>query len=198
MIEKYKQVTVYATMGRILTHLNSLSEQRSLAGNLAAIRNSIGKNYEDAVDVWPILFRLIPQEYLGNGALNHEEKALLATLQLYALGQQGSNKVSNDDSNNSMGSSLRDIRENQSVSLDGRFNTMLTAISFDEFTYHLRQLFKLGKSRSSFSVNYPALAEDLFWYQNGGNKKICLKWARDYYRPFQKNNDDQSLALTTK
>lgn len=198
MIEKDKQVTVYATMGRILTHLNSLSEQRSLAGNLAAIRNSIGKNYEDAVDVWPILFRLIPQEYLGNGALNHEEKALLATLQLYALGQQGSNKVSNDDSNNSMGSSLRDIRENQSVSLDGRFNTMLTAISFDEFTYHLRQLFKLGKSRSSFSVNYPALAEDLFWYQNGGNKKICLKWARDYYRPFQKNNDDQSLALTTK
>ena len=197
MIEKDKQVTVYATMGRILTHLNSLSEQRSLAGNLAAIRNSIGKNYEDAVDVWPILFRLIPQEYLGNGALNHEEKALLATLQLYALGQQGSNKVSNDDSN-SMGSSLRDIRENQSVSLDGRFNTMLTAISFDEFTYHLRQLFKLGKSRSSFSVNYPALAEDLFWYQNGGNKKICLKWARDYYRPFQKNNDDQSLALTTK
>lgn len=198
MIEKDKQVTVYATMGRILTHLNSLSEQRSLAGNLAAIRNSIGKNYEDAVDVWPILFRLIPQEYLGNGALNHEEKALLATLQLYALGQQGSNKVSNDDSNNSMGSSLRDIRENQSVSLDGRFNTMLTAISFDEFTYHLRQLFKLGKSRSFFSVNYPALAEDLFWYQNGGNKKICLKWARDYYRSFQKNNDDQSLALTTK
>ena len=41
------------------------------------------------------------EEYLGNGALNHEEKALLATLQLYALGQQGSNKVSNDDSNNS-------------------------------------------------------------------------------------------------
>ena len=188
MIEKDKQVTVYATMGRILTHLNSLSEQRSLAGNLAAIRNSIGKNYEDATDVWPILFPLIPQEYLGNGALNHEEKALLATLQLYALGQQGSNKVSNDDSN----------RDNQSVSLDGRFNTMLTAISFDEFTYHLRQLFKLGKSRSSFSVNYPALADDLFWYQNGGNKKICLKWARDYYRPFQKNNDDQSLALTTK
>ena len=70
MIEKDKQVTVYATMGRILTHLNSLSEQRSLAGNLAAIRNSIGKNYEDATDVWPILFPLIPQEYLGNGALN--------------------------------------------------------------------------------------------------------------------------------
>ena len=193
MIEEGRKVSVYTTMSRILTHLNSGQEQRSLAGNLAAIRNSSGKGYEDATEVWPILFPLMPQEYLGNGPLNYEEKALISVLQLYALGQQGSSKVLNDDSR-SMGSSLRKIRDNQSVSLDRRFNTMLTAISFDEFTYHLRQLYKLGKSRHSFSVNYPVLAEDLYWYQNGKNKKICLKWARDYYQPFQKNENEQPIS----
>ena len=96
MIEEGRKVSVYTTMSRILTHLNSGQEQRSLAGNLAAIRNSIGKGYEDATEVWPILFPLMPQEYLGNGPLNYEEKALISVLQLYALGQQGSSKVLND------------------------------------------------------------------------------------------------------
>ena len=186
-------MSVYASMKNILIHLNSPTEQKNLSGNLAVIRNSIGKSYEDAAAVWPILFPLIPEDLLGNGRLNNAEKALLAALQLYAIGQQGSNKVLNDGSS-SMGSSLRFIRDDQSASLDRRFNTMITAVSFDEFTYHLRQLFKLGKSKDAFSVNYPALAEDLFWYQNGRSRRISLKWARDYYRPFQKTENDQSLS----
>ena len=91
--------SVYSTMMRILAYMNNPQEQNNLAGNLAAIRNSIGKNYGDATEVWPILFPLIPQEYLGTGPLNYEEKALLVTLQVYAIGQQGSNKMMNDRSN---------------------------------------------------------------------------------------------------
>ena len=193
MTEEDRKMSVYASMKNILIHLNSPTEQKNLSGNLAVIRNSIGKSYEDAAAVWPILFPLIPEDLLGNGRLNNAEKALLAALQLYAIGQQGSNKVLNDGSS-SMGSSLRFIRDNQSASLDRRFNTMITAVSFDEFTYHLRQLFKLGKSKDAFSVNFPALAEDLFWYQNGRSRRISLKWARDYYRPFQKTENDQSLS----
>ena len=174
--------SVYSTMMRILAHINNPQEQKNLAGNLAVIRNSIGKNYGDATEVWPILFPLIPQEYLGTGSLNYEEKALLVALQVYAIGQQGSNKMMNDQSN-SIGSSLNRIRNEKSASLDRRFNAMLTATTFDEFTYHLRQIIKLGKSQNAFSTNFPALAQDLYWYQNGRNKQVCLKWARDYYRP---------------
>ena len=191
MITGDEKQSVYSTMMRILAYMNNPQEQNNLAGNLAAIRNSIGKNYGDATEVWPILFPLIPQEYLGTGPLNYEEKALLVTLQVYAIGQQGSNKMMNDRSN-SIGSSLNRIRDEKSASLDRRFNAMLTATTFDEFTYHLRQIIKLGKSKNAFSANFPALAEDLYWYQNGRSKQVCLKWARDYYRPTNKDDIKQS------
>ena len=189
-----KELSVYGTMMKILAYINSLQEQKNLAANLAAIRNSIGKSDECATEVWPILFPLIPQEYLGNGSLNYEEKALLTALQLYAVGQQGSNKTSNDEKSKSFGGSLHQIRDKQSTALDRRFNTMLTATTFDEFAYHLRQIFKLGKSKNFFSVNFPELAEDLFWYQKGRDKQICLKWARDYYRPYMPDSNDESFT----
>ena len=193
MITDEKKPSVYGTMLKILNYLNSPQEQKNLAANLAEIRNSTGR-YEDAVGVWPILFPLIPEEYLGNGSLSYEEKALFVALQLYAIGQQGSNKMVNDESEKrrSFGCSLRQIRNERSTSLDRRFNVMLTATTFDEFTYHLRQIFKLGKSDNTFSVNFSKLAEDLFWYQNGKNKQISLNWAKDYYRYDNKKDNDQS------
>lgn len=193
-----KKSSVYGTMSAILARLNSPQEQKNLPGDLAAIRNSVGKDYDEATEIWHILFPLIPQEYLGNGPLTYEEKALVAALQLYAIGQQGSNKMSSEKSGN-FGSSLRRIRDEKSAALDRRFNTMLTSTTFDEFTYHLRQLFKLEKSKDTFTVNFPALAEDLFWYQNGRDKQICLKWAREYYRPnYEKANDSMETSKTNE
>lgn len=181
MNPKEKKPSVYGTMKKILTFMNSPQEQSNLNGNLAVIRKSVGKDDEDAAEVWQILFPLIPEEFLGTGPLNYREKALLTSLQLYAIGQQGSNKMMDDDSF-SFGSSLRRVRDENAISLDRRFNAMLTATTFEEFAYHLRQIFKLAKSKNDFSVNFPALADDLFWYQNSRSKQICLKWARDYYR----------------
>lgn len=181
MNSEEKKPSVYGTMKKILAYINSPQEQSNLNGNLAVIRKSVGKEYEDIAEVWQILFPLIPEEFLGTGPLNYKEKALLTSLQLYAIGQQGLNKMLDDDSF-SFGSSLRSIRDENSISLDRRFNAMLTATTFDEFAYHLRQIFKIAKSKSEFSVNFPALADDLFWYQNSRSKHICLKWARDYYR----------------
>ena len=188
---------VYEAMGSILAQLNSPQEQKNLPGNLAVIRNSIGKGYDEATGIWQFLFPVIPSEYLGNGPLTYEEKALIVSLQLYAMGQQGSNKVSGEK-NSSFGSSLRLLRTGKTAAMDRRFNAMLTSTTFDEFTYHLRQLFKLGKSKDNFSVNFQKLAEDLFWYQNGREKQICLKWARDYYRPeFHNENDSLGLSENT-
>ena len=182
--------SVYDVMWRILNFLNSPQEHKSRSGYLAAIRNSMGKNFEDCTDVWPILFPLIPQNFLNVGSLSYEEKALLVALQLYAVGQQGLNKVANDKKNISFGCSLQRIKDGNSVSLDRRFNTMLTATTFDEFVYHLRQIFRLAKSKSNFSVNFLILADDLFKHQNGLNKNICLRWAKDYYRPVY---DEQNI-----
>lgn len=179
--------SVYETMAKVLVHMDSPQEKKNITGHLAAIRNSIGKGFEGTAEVWSIIFPLIPSEYLGNGPMTYEEKALLVTLQLYALGQQGSSKTQGDKSKN-FGSSLRNIRGIESTALDRRFNTMLTATTFDEFAYHLRQIFKLAKSKNTFSVNFPALAEDLFWYQKSKDKLVCLQWAREYYRPSLKKD----------
>ena len=81
------------------------------------------------------------------------------------------------------------LKKQDSVALDRRFNTMLTATTFDEFAYHLRQIFRLAKSKESFSVNFIKLSEDLFWYQNGKERNICLSWAKDYYHYAGKNED---------
>lgn len=187
-----KKPSVYGIMKAILAKLNSPQEQKSLAGDLAAIRNSIGKRYEEAAEVWPILFPLMPEEYLGNGELSREEKALLVTLQLYAVGQQGSNKVQNNEESRNVGYSLHSVRQEDSQAMDRRFNTMLTATTFDEFVYHLRQIFKLGKAKGNFSVNYPELANDLYWYQNGRDKQVCLNWAKGYYHLDSINESDHS------
>ena len=186
-----REPSVYGRMQTVLAFMSSPQEQKNLAGDLASIRNSVGKGYEEAAEVWPILFPLIPDQYLGSGALTAGEKALLVTLQLYAVGQQGSNKVRNDESR-SFGSSLQKVRNEGATAMDRRFNTMLTATTYEEFTYYLRQLFKIGKAKDGFSVNFPALAEDLFWYQNGRDKTICLKWARDYYRSYQSRESDSA------
>ena len=183
MISEVKQPTVYGTMSYILFNLNSQENKKDLGRNLAVLRNSTGKPLEEASEVWALVFPLLPAEYLGSGALTREEKALITALQLYAIGQQGVSKTRDDGSSGSFGKSLRRIRTKDSGSaLDKRFNAMLTATTFDEFSYHLRQIFKSGKSNSSFTVNFPALASDLFWYQSGKSGQVCLRWASDYYR----------------
>jgi CRISPR system Cascade subunit CasB len=187
-----RRPTVYGTVKNILAHLGSPEERKSAAANLAALRNSAGKEYEEASEVWPILFPFIPMEFTGKGSATREEKAVYVTLQLYAIGQQGTNKIINTDNRYlSMGASLRAIRGSDSKALDRRFNTMITATTFEEFVYHLRQIYKLGKSSNGFAVNFPQLGNDLYWYQNGENRQVCLKWAKDYYQFI--NNSAESL-----
>ena len=183
MKDMNREPTVYQTVQVIINTLKDPNEKKSNPGKLAALRNSVGKEYEAATDVWPLILPFMPDEFMGNGKSTFAEKAIYITLQLYAIGMQGAAKnVDMDEQSNSMGESFRALRSDDSTAVDRRFNTLITSSTFDEFAYHLRQLFKLGKSKGNFSVNFPQLAEDLYWYQRGNNKQICLKWAKDYYR----------------
>lgn len=183
MKDMNREPTVYQTVRVIINTLRDPNEKRGNPGKLAALRNSAGKEYEAAMDVWPLILPFMPDEFIGNGEPTHAEEAIYITLQLYAIGVQGAAKnVDVDEQSNSMGESLRALRSDDSTAVDRRFNTLITSTTFDEFVHHLRQLFKLGKSKGNFSVNFPKLAEDLYWYQQDRNKQICLKWAKDYYR----------------
>lgn len=182
MKENDRKQTVYYVVRNFIFELEKQSERKNISGELAALRNSLGKSYENAPDVWPIIIPFLPDEFIGRGTPTYEEKAIYNALQLYALGQQGSAKVENDGHSRNMGAALGAFRTDDSVSLDRRFNAMITSSSYYEFFQHMRHLFKLGKSKGSLKVNFPKLAEDLFLYQMGRNRQIGLSWAKDYYR----------------
>lgn len=184
--------SVYETMKSILYYFNSPQEKRNLPGILAKIRNSIGKDDIEASEVWPILFPMLPESMIGTTYLTYEEKAVLSALQIYALGQQGTSRVEQSDKLR-FARALRSIRNDDTAkALDRRFNAMITAADFDEFVYHLRQLFKIAKSKGITAIDYPALANDLYWYQQGMDKRICLSWAADYYRPKQNEKENNN------
>jgi CRISPR system Cascade subunit CasB len=85
---------------------------------------------------------------------------------------------------------LRAVRRaDNEKGLDRRFNAMLTAQSFDELAYHLRQLIKLVKAAGVTAMDFPQLAEDLFWIQRDDAQQVKLRWATGYYRINQ--NDEQ-------
>lgn len=194
MKDMNREPTVYQTVQVIINTLKDANEKRSTSGKLAALRSSVGKEYEEATDVWPLILPFIPDEFMGKGKATFAEEAIYIALQLYAIGQQGASKnVCVDEQSNGMGESLKALRSDDSTAIDRRFNTLIASSTFDEFVYHLRQIFKLGKSKGDFSVNYPKLAEDLYWYQRGKNKQICLRWAKDYYR---RKYNSETIAQT--
>ena len=131
--------------------------------NLAGIRNSINKPLSNAEEVLPILFESLPEEFLSkDGSLTAEENAILLTLQLYAIHQQGSSisvlMDENEDNWKNLGYSLNSLRKgDDSLAIDRRFNTMITSSTFDELSHHLRQLIKLLKAKSDVKINYGKL-----------------------------------------
>ncbi len=183
---------IYTVTNSMLYGLQALSKTSQGKASIAKLRNSIGKPLSETVELWPIIFDNMPEEFLGTDAkISSEEQAILTTLQLYALHQQGLSAsviMDSDEGYKNIGYSLKHIRKGEDIkSLDRRFNTMITSSTFEELTYHLRHLISLLKSRrSETKINYAKLAEDLFWYLRGNQESLRLAWSRAYY--YNENN----------
>ncbi len=178
--------TVRSVTNRIIQRIEQNNKNgQPDTGILAALRNSVGKPISEAEEVWPVLFESVPTSFLSwNGNPTYQENAIFSTLQIYAMGRQGSSENVNADSSykGNMGRSLSAGRLiGDSQALDRRFNTMVSAENFEGFTYHMRQMFKLVKSKAKMTVNFGILSEDLYRYQLGEKERICFKWAEGYY-----------------
>ncbi len=203
---QYKQ-TVFNVTGKILSKLNHTLETGSTKAMLARLRNSLGKDISQTVDAWQEVFSEMPLDFLSaDGIVTKEESAIFTALQLYALHQQGNsasvnaydltNEANKIDSENeedendkisnkwmNIGYSLNALRTGEdSASIDRRFNAMITSATFQEMTVHLRHLISIFKAKSDAKINYAKLAEDLFWFQNGKQEQIRLRWGQSYYR----------------
>ena len=176
---------VYLVAGEIISRIEYLENESSRKAILANIRKSIGKELIDMTDIWKILFENLPEEFLGtSGKATFEENAIISTLQIYAISMQGSkSSYDTEEKLGNMGQSLSILRIiGDCEPIDQRFNTMVTSSSYEEFTYHLRSLVKILKSKSIVKIDYSKLAKDLFLYQVGFEKEIKLQWARSFYK----------------
>lgn len=178
--------TVYKVANRMILKLErqEQNDERNAVA-LAAIRHSTGKDLSEALSVWPLLFESLPTSFLSKlDKPTYEENAIFYMLQIYAVCRQGAvrNVAADSSFNGSLGKSLSAGRnENNTKTMDRRFNAMISADSLNGFVYYLRQLVKQVSAKNSMVINFAKLANDLYWYQKGSKMKICFRWATDYY-----------------
>ena len=193
----------------VLYKLDALRDTSAGKKMLAELRNSINRPLSGSIGTWGQISSWLPADVLGRGQnLTKEEQAIIAALQLYALHQQSQSSnvtwlpkvekevgaASEPDPYRNMGTALSKLRSGgNSVAADRRFNAMIMASTFAELANHLRQLIKLLKAKSDTKVDYPQLAEDLFWVLAGADtaEQVKIRWAKEYYREHnQKGEDD--------
>lgn len=196
------KTTVYDATKKIIAKIENNSGTSSGKAALANLRNSIGRDLNQTVEIWPLIFSNVPDEFLSkNGILTYEERAIIACLQFFAIHQQGKgakvdiNYEETADKYKDLGSSLKSLRDyDNSNAIDRRFNVMITSATFEELIHHLRHLIKLLKARSSARINYPRLAQDLYWFQVGASDRVRLQWAQSYYsqnKPEKEENNHE-------
>lgn len=185
-----KETNVYKTSKRILTYLENTRSEPSTRAILAELRNSINKDLGDSIESLAFIFSMIPEDRLGIGKnLNYYEQAVLTTLQLYAIYQQGEDRSvtyrNEDYPYKSLGQSLRTLRnpddQKANKSIDLRFNSLISSTDYKMLNHHLRQIIKLLKAKSEEQVDFSSLSNDLYAYLLGDVNPIKIKWARDYY-----------------
>lgn len=190
-------VSKYAS--EILYRIDRLRETSSGKAILARVRNSVGRNIGEMIDILPILFESLPEECLGKrNNPSPEEIVLINIIQLYAFHQQGNvesvlYKRSDESPRGfNLGSALKVLRqEGDSAAVDRRFSTMITSTTFEELSYHLRQMLQLLKSKAKNQrVDYIGLTDDLFWFYKGFQDDIKLNWSREYYKIYFKGEEE--------
>lgn len=183
-----KRQLVYSTTNKIIFSLEESKELSKTKATLSNLRNSVGRPSAENLEGIKLLYQFIPEEfYTKYNKLTYEENAILTTLQLYAIHQQSEidsvNNTEKKDGWDNVGESIAEIRtEDNFLSLDRRFNAMITSQSFEELSNHLRQLIKILKgSKELIKINYPKLAQDLYDFARGYDERVRLNWSRAYY-----------------
>lgn len=195
--EKSKTFRVESVTRNILSELESEINSSNGRANLANIRNSINRPLTESIDLLPLLFRYLPEDFLSSdGKLSQEEKAIVTTIQLYALHQQAESDsvLLSDDAEKwkNFGYSLSFLRKGEdSLAADRRFNTMITSSTFEELSHHMRQMIKLLKSKTDAKVNYTKLSGDLYKFLTGYGEEVKFSWASRYY--FVKNEKEEGV-----
>lgn len=170
-----------------INRLSGSKNEAAARATLAKLRRGIGNEPGSMPELWDITLNGLDDSLSSkDGAPTRGEWAVHTALTLYALHQQGADMhqhtMSKDE--NTLGTSLRKliINEEDEKRVKRRFDAAATSDNLTEFSHHLRGLIQLLKSQA-IPLDYPALAEDLYWFQfPEARDSVRLRWGRDFYR----------------
>ena len=193
-------IEISGAVTKIIKQFLDGSDIASRRAMLAQLRHTIGKPLSQSVEIWPWILSNVPESFINKyGEVSYQLQAVINTLQIYSLYEQGGvEKLGDKNSNESeeseskksysnMGTTLRELRSDEGVrgAMDRRFSVMITASDYESFYYYLRQLVRLLKGRTKDNrqaINYTQLARDLYLLQFEDSEKVRLSWAQEYYR----------------
>ena len=192
---KTQDVKLYAAQQ--LHRLQSLPDNQRRA-ELAKLRRGIGHAPGELPELWGSFLLEMPESFQGRSAPSAAEWAVYLALTLYAMHQQGNDRLMNCPGN-TLGRAVRQLAERNSAGQDWteasvlrRFNALATADSMPEVSHHLRGMIQLLR-REGIPLDYPQLAEDLYQYQVvDGAPNVRLRWGRDLYAsPTEKTKENE-------
>ena len=192
---KTQDVKLYAAQQ--LHRLQALPDNQRRA-ELAKLRRGIGHAPGELPELWGSFLLGMPESFQGRSAPSAAEWAVYLALTLYAMHQQGNDRLMNCPGN-TLGRAVRQLAERNSAGQDWteasvlrRFNALATADSMPEVSHHLRGMIQLLR-REGIPLDYPQLAEDLYQYQFvDGAPNVRLRWGRDLYAsPTEKTKENE-------
>ena len=157
---------------------------------LAELRRGVGKEPGEDPVLWGAFLLDLPEELYGkDGKPSREEWAIYIALTLYALHQQGKDPTADSVSaeGEDLGKAVAGLAQDKEDRdrILRRFSSMVTAADMSGLSHHLRGLVQLMKAKG-IRLDYPALAEDIYWWQVPSQKnRIKLKWGQGFYGAFR-------------
>ena len=167
---------------------------------LALLRRVANRSIGDSPETWDVLYdKSFPESLIGMGQEDPTwgEKAAFFALTLYAVHQQSKRhgvhvKTEEGSQPQTLGVAVREFhnatkkdpdKELFDSSIYRRFITMVHSQTIEGVAHHLRSLIKLFRTQDSITLDYSALAKDLYDFQDPGRRKaVQLNWARQLYQ----------------
>lgn len=181
------------TIGRVaqftarkLKQLKSQAGESAFRSTLAHLRRGVGYVPGEMPQLWGFFLDGMPEGWMGDRKPSRAEWAVYTALTLFALHQQGQDpeKEWMSQSEATLGKSAARLigSEEDEGRISRRFYALATAASMEELSHHMRGMVQLLRSKG-IPLDYPALAEDLFWYQQPNfQAQVRLRWGQDFYR----------------
>lgn len=194
MATKRKDVETY-TASRIRRILNSPDPGAQKAA-LANLRRGIGYAPGELPQLWGEFLMDMPEELYGfEGQPSRAEWAVYIALTLFALHQQGHDPAAEPmhREGQSLGAAVAQLAsdDDEQARILRRLNAAATANSIPALAHYLRGLVQLLRGES-IPLDYPALAGDVFDYQNPEKAaRVRLRWGQDFYGTICKANKEE-------